>query len=101
VILFGVRRPGCGMTRAALAAAHGDFRAAFKPHPLWWLAPAYLALLAARRGGHATAARLPRSAKTHRAVLAAVAVVRAHPEPSHPAWHQTSPATAAPPARMS
>ena len=26
--------PGCGMTRATLAALHGDFRASFRFHPL-------------------------------------------------------------------
>lgn len=42
--LFGIPCPGCGMTRAWLALLRGDFSAAFRWHPLFWLAPV-LALL--------------------------------------------------------
>ncbi len=37
--------PGCGMTRAVLAALHGDFSAAFAYHPLWILLPVFTYLL--------------------------------------------------------
>ncbi len=33
-VLFHVPCPGCGLTRAALALAHGDFVGAFAFHPL-------------------------------------------------------------------
>ena len=33
--LFGLSCPGCGMTRASLAAIRLDFSAAFYYHPLW------------------------------------------------------------------
>lgn len=35
--LFGVNCPGCGLTRAFLAALHLDFKRAFSLHPLFWL----------------------------------------------------------------
>ena len=35
--LFGVPCPGCGLTRACLAALRLDFSAAFGFHPLFWL----------------------------------------------------------------
>jgi hypothetical protein len=44
--LLGLPCPGCGLTRAALAALHGDFAAALRFHPLVFLAaPAYAFLL--------------------------------------------------------
>jgi len=40
---FGVPCPGCGVSRAYLAALHFDFRAAFAYHPLFFtVAPAIL-----------------------------------------------------------
>lgn len=35
--ITGIPCPGCGMTRAHLAALRLDFRAAFWYHPLWFL----------------------------------------------------------------
>ena len=35
-LLFGVPCPGCGLTRANLAALRFDFAAAFEMHPLWF-----------------------------------------------------------------
>ena len=35
--ITGIPCPGCGMTRAQLAALRLDFRAAFWYHPLWFL----------------------------------------------------------------
>ncbi len=35
----GIPCPTCGMTRALLAAASGDFAAAFYYHPLFWFIP--------------------------------------------------------------
>lgn len=46
----GVPCPGCGLTRAWLAALRLDFPAAFQAHPLFLLAPA-LVLLALVKGG--------------------------------------------------
>ena len=39
---FGISCPGCGMTRALLAALHLDFAAAFSYHPLFFLLPFFL-----------------------------------------------------------
>ena len=36
---FGISCPGCGMTRALLAALRLDFAAAFSYHPLFFLLP--------------------------------------------------------------
>lgn len=37
--LFGFPCPGCGMSRAWLAALRFDFRAAFAYHPMFWCVP--------------------------------------------------------------
>lgn len=37
--IFGIPCPGCGMTRALLAALRLDFPAAFSHHPMFWSAP--------------------------------------------------------------
>lgn len=37
--LIGIPCPTCGMTRAALLALGGNFGAAFRMHPLFWLMP--------------------------------------------------------------
>ena len=34
---FGVRCPGCGLTRSLIALAHGDWRASWSYHRLGWL----------------------------------------------------------------
>lgn len=39
---FGISCPGCGMTRALLAALRLDFVAAFSYHPLFFLLPFFL-----------------------------------------------------------
>ena len=45
---LGVPCPGCGLTRATLAAARGDFAEAFTLHPLFWLiSPVLIGLLLA------------------------------------------------------
>jgi hypothetical protein len=45
--LFGMPCPGCGLTRATLAALHGDFPRAFHFHPLFFIAtPLYLGVIA-------------------------------------------------------
>ncbi len=50
--LTGLPCPGCGLTRALLAALRGDLATAWRLHPLFWLAPlillAVLGLLAFR-----------------------------------------------------
>jgi hypothetical protein len=38
--LVGRPCPGCGLTRASLSALRGDWRGAFRWHPLFWLPPA-------------------------------------------------------------
>lgn len=68
--LFGVSCPGCGLTRATLAALRLDFQAAFHYHPLFWLAtPFWLYVVHRRAWG------LPGSPKADRwlAVLVGVA----------------------------
>ena len=48
--LTGVSCPGCGATRAWLAALHGDLRSALRLHPLFWiLIPAAAAYLLRKR----------------------------------------------------
>ena len=39
VTLFGIPCPGCGMTRAVLAALRLDLGAAFGYHPMFWSMP--------------------------------------------------------------
>lgn len=46
--ISGISCPGCGMTRAWLAALSGNIRLALAYHPLFWLAPAVVLLLAFR-----------------------------------------------------
>ena len=36
-MLFGVKCPGCGLTRSCIHLAHGDWRAAWQVHRLGWL----------------------------------------------------------------
>ena len=48
--LTGVACPGCGLTRAWLAALSGDIRAALAYHPLFWCAPLALGLAVLYRG---------------------------------------------------
>ncbi len=44
--LFGIPCPGCGLTRATIAAASGEFAAALQLHPLVFVvAPVYIAVL--------------------------------------------------------
>ena len=38
--------PFCGLTRALIYAAHGEFEKAFDSHPLWWLAPCLIMTVA-------------------------------------------------------
>ena len=46
-VAFGIPCPGCGMTRAILAAVRLDFCAAFSFHPMFWSIPVlYLYFLA-------------------------------------------------------
>jgi hypothetical protein len=41
--LFGIPCPGCGLTRATLAALHGHWQQAFVTHPLFFvLSPVYV-----------------------------------------------------------
>lgn len=37
--LFGITCPGCGMTRALVAALHGNLAAALRWHPMVWSLP--------------------------------------------------------------
>ena len=44
--IFGIPCPGCGLTRATLAALRGDWAAALRFHPLvFWVAPVYVFLV--------------------------------------------------------
>ena len=49
-LMTGIPCPGCGMTRAWLAALRLDFAAAFAYHPLFWVVP-ICARVRARGGG--------------------------------------------------
>lgn len=50
--LTGIPCPGCGMSRAWLAALRLDFAEAFSLHPMFWCVP--VVLLCAARGGKLT-----------------------------------------------
>lgn len=52
--LTGIPCPGCGMSRAWLSLLRGDFAAAWRYHPLFWLVPVALALLFVKKGPLAT-----------------------------------------------
>lgn len=43
--VIGLPSPGCGMTRALIAALHGRFAQAFFFHPLWVIIPPIVLLL--------------------------------------------------------
>jgi hypothetical protein len=44
--IFGIPCPGCGLTRATLAALRGDIATALHFHPLvFWVAPVYVFLV--------------------------------------------------------
>jgi hypothetical protein len=44
--IFGIPCPGCGLSRASLAALRGDFSTALQLHPLvFWVAPVYVFLV--------------------------------------------------------
>ncbi len=47
-LVTGIPCPGCGMTRAWLAALRGDFAAAVAYHPLFWAVPVAFALVFAQ-----------------------------------------------------
>ncbi len=47
-LVTGIPCPGCGMTRAWLAALRGDFAAAAAYHPLFWAVPVAFALVFAQ-----------------------------------------------------
>lgn len=47
-LMTGIPCPGCGMTRAWLAALRLDFAAAIAYHPLFWVVPIAFALAFAR-----------------------------------------------------
>lgn len=47
---FGVPCPGCGMTRAILAAMKLDFPAAFAAHPMFWSVPVLYAYFILDKG---------------------------------------------------
>ena len=49
--ITGIPCPGCGMTRAHLAALRLDFRAAFYYHPLWFLPVPLMLCQAVKLGG--------------------------------------------------
>ncbi len=48
--ILGIPCPGCGMTRAARFALHGDFGAATRMHPLWLVVMPACAALAIAEG---------------------------------------------------
>lgn len=43
--LFGISCPGCGMTRAIMAAVQFQFKNAFYFHPLFWSMPLFAGLI--------------------------------------------------------
>ena len=49
-LMTGIPCPGCGMTRAWLAALRLDFAAAIAYHPLFWVVPIAFALAFVRDG---------------------------------------------------
>ena len=67
---FGVSCPGCGLTRATLAALRLEFAAAFQYHPLFWFATPFLLYAIHRR-----AWGLPGNRRTDRWLAVLVGVV--------------------------
>jgi len=67
---IGIPCPGCGMTRAYIAALRGYFKSAFYWHPLFPLAPVLTGALAVY-----TFAKKPHTRKIAEIILIAVAVL--------------------------
>jgi hypothetical protein len=77
-IVLRVPCPGCGMTRAALALARGDLRAAWTLHPLAIVVVPALALLLATQGwSYVARGALPNNAWMDRFGVPAVWVLAA------------------------
>ena len=72
-LMTGIPCPGCGMTRAWLAALRLDFAAAIAYHPLFWVVPIAFALAFAR--DEATSGKVKRGIDIAIAVLCVLVVV--------------------------
>ena len=67
--IFGIPCPGCGLTRASLAALRGDFGAALHFHPLvFWVAPVYVFLIGGLLVGYVRGTPPAASAPAERAL---------------------------------
>lgn len=71
-LMTGIPCPGCGMTRAWLAALRLDFAAAFAYHPLFWVVPIAFALAFVRDG--AASSKLKRGIDIVIAVLCVLVI---------------------------
>lgn len=71
-LMTGIPCPGCGMTRAWLAALRFDFAAAFAYHPLFWMVPIAFVLAFVRDG--ATSNKLKRGIDIVIAVLCVLVI---------------------------
>jgi hypothetical protein len=74
--LFGLPCPGCGLTRATLAAVRGDFRSALQFHPLVFVAtPMYFGVIGSIAWGYVRGGveKIPSSRLTK--ILTGVALV--------------------------
>ena len=67
IFLYEIPCPGCGMTRACLAALRFDFAAAFYFHPMFWSMPLLYLYFLSKDG-------IFRSKKANRVFLIAVLV---------------------------
>ena len=67
-LMTGIPCPGCGMTRAWLAALRLDYAAAFAYHPLFWVVPIAFVLAFVRE--EVASSKLKRGIDIHRVVRA-------------------------------
>lgn len=71
-LMTGIPCPGCGMTRAWLAALRFDFAAALAYHPLFWMVPIAFVLAFVRDG--ATSNKLKRGIDIVIAILCVLVI---------------------------
>ena len=69
-LLFGIRCPGCGITRAYISALQFDFSAAFAHHPLFFIVAPLISYILFK-----SKLKKPLNGKTETAILVTVTVL--------------------------